>query len=304
VSRRILLGILVLTTVVALTGCVLAETRFSGRRALKHVEKLCSFGPRPAGSEASRRAAEYITWVLEHEGWRVTPQEFAYGGQKLLNIVGAKGSGPLIILGTPYDTRPLADLDPSDRSGAVPGANDGASGVAVLLELARVLDRSATGRAEIHLVFFDAQDRGGVDGWPWSIGAQHLAGQVLASVQRRPEYVLILDMVGDHDQCFYYEWSSTLWLLEKTWAVAADLGYGAHFRPEYRHRILHDHSPFLDRGIPAALIMDLDYPYWRTRLDTVDKVSADSLQRIGDVLQTMLEKEPFGTRAEVGGSSR
>jgi hypothetical protein len=114
----------------------------------------------------------------------------------------------------------------------------------------------------------------------------------------RPEYVLVIDMVGDADQRFYYEWTSSLWLLEKTWRIAADRGYGQHFVPEYRHQLEYDHTPFFQWGIPAALIIDFDYPFWHTQHDTLDKVSADSLQRMGDVLVTLLEQEPLPRNVE------
>jgi Zn-dependent M28 family amino/carboxypeptidase len=249
-------------------------------------------------SEGNAKAAEYIAWVLEHEGWTVEVQEYAYGGERLQNVIGSKGQGPILVLGTHFDTRPLADMDPADRSNPVIGANDGGSGVGVLLELARVLKASTFDQTQVRLAFVDGQNRGEIDGWPWSVGARHMANDWIASVQPRPEYALFVDMVGDQDQVFYYEWSSTLWLLEKAWAVAQDLGYAAHFRPEYRYRTLNDHVPFLDQGIPAAVIVDLDYAYWRTSQDTADKVSVDSLQRMGNVLEMLVEQQPFGTRVD------
>jgi len=82
-------------------------------------------------------------------------------------------------------------------------------------------------------------------------------------------------------------------LQERVWGVAADLGYSAQFVPQHRHNTINDHIPFLNNGMDAALIVDLDYPYWCTSYDTLDKISADSLQRVGDVLETLLEGEPF-----------
>jgi len=169
------------------------------------------------------------------------------------------------------------------------GANDGGSGTGVLLELARVLDPSATSQAEIWLAFFDAEDRGNLNAWPWAVGSRRMANEL----EVRPEYVLIIDMIGDREQDIYYEWSSSLWLQEKLWHIAADLGYGQYFVPKHRHSILDDHTPFLERGIAAAVVIDFDYKYWHTTQDTLDKVSADSLQRVGDVLETLLEGDPF-----------
>ncbi len=250
-----------------------------------------ALGPRPTGSDANRKAGDLIAQTLQRNGWRVETQEFAYNGVRVRNIIGKKGQGPVIILGAHYDTRPQADRDPTNRSQPVMGANDGGSGTAVLLELSRVLDQRATQQAEIWLAFFDAEDRGDLQGWPWSVGASRVAD----SLTVRPEYVIVVDMVGDQDQRIFYEWTSSLWVLEKVWSVAARLGYGEHFIPNHRYSILDDHSPFITWGLPAAVIIDLDYPYWHTTQDTPDKISAESLQRVGLVLETMLEEQPLQT---------
>jgi Zn-dependent M28 family amino/carboxypeptidase len=295
--RHALIPLVIFIVWLPMAGCVAPSRPFDGKRALKDIETLCSYGERPVGSAALTKAGDYIIETLQKNGWQVEEQRFAYQGQNLRNIIGKKGSGPLVILGTHYDTRPLADRDPHDRSLPVMGANDGGSGTAVLLELARVLRPAATDQAEIWLVFFDGEDRGEIDGWPWCVGSTEFAARMMAGAYRMPEYVLVVDMVGDTEQAIYYEWSSTLWLMEKVWGIAAELGYGAHFIPEYRYRIIDDHAPFLNRGITAAVMIDFDYPYWHTRYDTVDKISVDSLQRVGHVLQTLLEGEPFGVRA-------
>jgi len=294
--ERTALTLVVLSLLVSCVACRSSEARFDGQRALKHVAKLCDIGPRPVGTQANRQAADYIARVLEGSGWEVEAQDFVYQGVRARNVVGRRGQGRLIILGTHYDTRPLADRDPGDRSRPVMGANDGGSGVAVLLELARVLDESATQEAEIWLAFFDAEDRGEIDGWPSCVGSQYMADTLAEESEHRPEYVLVIDMVGDADQRIYYEWSSALWLQEKIWGLAADLGHGEHFLPMHRHHVVDDHTPFLQWGIVSAVVIDLDYPYWRTRHDTLDKISADSLQRVGEVLETLLEGEPFAAR--------
>ncbi|MHB1295592.1 MAG: M28 family peptidase [Anaerolineae bacterium] len=265
------------------------DRSFSGKRAFKHAMTQVAFGSRPVGSDANLRTSEYIQKTLERNGWEVEIQEFAYLGQRVRNVVGKKGEGPLVILGAHYDTRPQADNDPIDRSQPVMGANDGASGVAVLLELARVLDPAATDQAEIWLVFFDAEDRGNLNGWPWCVGSQYFAERL----PQRPEYVVVVDMIGDDDQQIYYEWTSSLWLQERMWGIAEDLGYSQWFIPQHRHSILDDHTSFLQWSLPAAVMIDFDYPYWHTRYDTLDKISADSLQRVGDVLEALLEGEPF-----------
>jgi len=286
-ARGSLLGLLALV-LVGLVGCAADERTFSGERAMAHVETLVAMGPRHVGSEGNEAAAAYIEKELEEHGWEVELQEFAHRGLPVRNVLGTKGQGPLVILGTHYDTRPLADRDPQDRSLPVPGANDGGSGTAVLLELARVLDERATDQVTIQLAFFDAEDRAGLGGWNGCVGSYHAA----ASLTERPAYVIIVDMVGDNPQELYYEWSSTLWLQERIWALAHELGYQHSFVAEHRHNIIDDHTPFLQQGIPAALIIDFDYIYWHTTLDTPDKLSAASLERVGRVLETLLKGEP------------
>ena len=283
------LSILGLFALLLLAGCREQEARFDGERALEHVETLCALGPRPVASQANEQGAQYITQQLTDLGWDVEPQEFMYLGVPVRNILATKGTGPLIILGTHMDTRSLADEDPQDRSVGVPGANDGTSGTAVLLELARTLSPEATEQATIQLAFFDAEDQGGLNGWGWCVGSQYAA----ANQEERPAYVLIVDMVGDADQEIYYEWTSSLWLQERVWSLADDLGYGQQFIEEHRYTILDDHSAYLQRGWSAALIIDMDYVYWHTTYDTPDKVSATSLERVGRVLETLLEGEPF-----------
>ena len=282
-----------LLVVCLLVACRSSERQFSGTRALKHVKAQCDFGPRPVGSEANRKTSEYIARVLERNGWSVEYQDAVYRNVRIRNVLGKRGEGqgPLVILATHLDTRPLADKDPSNRSIPVIGANDGASGVAVLLELSRVLDERLTGNKEIWLAFFDAKNRGGVSSWPCCVGSTHMANMFAGALTKRPEYIIVLDMVGDKDQRIYYEWNSVLWLQERIWSIADDLGYGQHFVPEHRYKLVNDHTLFLERGLPAALIIDFDYPYWRTRYDTQERISADSLQRVGDVLETLLEGE-------------
>nr|MBC7243721.1 M28 family peptidase [Chloroflexota bacterium] len=258
--------------------------QFDGQKAYLHVLKQCDFGPRPTGSEENQQTAEYIISELHKSGWVTDVQGFTYRGINARNIIGAQGSGPLIILGVHYDTRPIADRDPIDRNRPVPGANDGASGVAVLLELARVLDLSKAG-IQVWLVFFDAEDRGNINGWPFSVGASYMAQRLSV----RPEAVVVVDMVGDSEQQLFWEQNSDEQLLRTLWAIAADLGYEKYFIPQYRYAIIDDHLPFRQLGLAAVDIIDFDYPYWHTTEDTLDKVSPESLQRVGRVLETWLE---------------
>jgi Zn-dependent M28 family amino/carboxypeptidase len=164
----------------------------------------------------------------------------------------------------------------------VPGANDGASGVAVLLELARVLPHDLEG--QIWLVMFDAEDNGHLEGWDWILGSSAFA-ESLAEV---PDGVVVVDMIGDADLQIYLEINSDKSLRTDIWEQAASLGHADVFINEEKFSMLDDHSPFLRLGIPAVDIIDFDYPYWHTLSDTPNKVSADSLQIVGETLLAWL----------------
>lgn len=263
---------------------------FDGQRAFHHVVVQCDFGFRPTGSEGWQATGDYITAVLQDSGWVVEVQEFHYQGTLVRNIIGRSLTGPqdtdegppVVILGAHYDTRRSADME--DPSVPVMGANDGASGVAVLLELARTLEQDKL-QSDVWLAFFDAEDNGRLDGWDWCVGSSYMA-ENLAIV---PEGVVVVDMVGDADQQLYLERNSDAELQAQIWDVAADLGYTGWFVSEYKYAIYDDHIPFAQRGIRAVDIIDFDYPYWHTTQDTIDKVSADSLGRVGHVLEVWLE---------------
>ncbi len=259
---------------------------FSGFEAMRHVKAQMAFGPRPTGSDASRQTANYILSYLSDLGWRVEARQFTYQGVIGQNLVGRTGQpdGPVLMLGAHYDTRRNADQDPSAPDRPVPGANDGASGVAVLLELARAVDIESV-KGELWLVFFDAEDNGHLDGWEYIAGSRIFASQL----EVVPEYVIVVDMVGDADQAFYLERNSDPELSAHLWQIGHELGYGEQFIAEPGYSMLDDHTAFLEQGIRAVDIIDFDYPYWHTVEDTIDKVSPESLERVGRVLEAFLE---------------
>ena len=259
---------------------------FDGEQAYQHVVAQCDFGFRPTGSEAWQATGDYIIAALQSHGWMVETQEFPYHDVTVRNIIGKAGQGSPVIIGAHYDTRLRADQDRTDPTAAVLGANDGASGVAVLLELARVLDRDKLSH-EVWLAFFDAEDNGDLDGWEWIVGSTYMAGNLTV----RPEFVIVVDMVGDAEQQIYKERNSDAALQDRLWAIAANLGYGDFFIPEYKWAMFDDHTPFAARGIVAVDIIDFDYPYWHTAQDTPDKVSAASLEHVGRVVEVLLEGE-------------
>ncbi len=254
---------------------------FDGQRAYADVETQVGFGARVPGLEGHAKIREWISEGLVEAGWQVEVQESEALGHPIQNIVAKRGDEPpQIIIGAHYDSRLFADQDPdpSQHANPVPGANDGASGVAVLLELARTLPGDTR---PIWLVFFDAEDNGNIEGWDWILGSNEFVRN--NSIQ--PRAVIVVDMIGDADLNIYKEGNSNPALTDEVWETAKGLGYENKFIPEYKHSMLDDHTPFLQAGMPAIDIIDFDYPYWHTTQDTPDKVSAESLQAVGETLQ-------------------
>ncbi len=282
IAAQLALGIVVAACTSAPSGAV--RPAFDGASALALVERQLACGPRIPASPCHDEVADWIAASLGGLGWEVENQVFDANGISMRNIIGTVGEREAapILLGTHYDTRPIADRDPSRPTDPVPGANDGASGVAVLLELARVLDPNRLPGALL-LAFFDGEDGGGAAGGEWIVGSRYFA-QALTT---RPRAVIIVDMVGDAELQLYFEQNSDLDLASSIWATANQLGYQT-FVPFPRHALYDDHVPFLELGIPSVLLIDFDYPYWHTTQDTLDKVSAESLEQVGRTLEVWL----------------
>ena len=218
---------------------------------------------------------------LSAAGWESRVQSAEMLGHPIQNVIAYRGEEmPKVIIGAHYDSRMFADNDPdpAKKNDPVPAANDGASGVAVLLELARTLPENSV---PVWLVFFDAEDNGRISGWDWILGSKAFA----AELDFHPEAVVVVDMIGDADQNIYIEQNSDSVLVKEIWSIAAELGYKESFIPNSKYSMLDDHTPFLQAGIPAVDIIDFDYPYWHTTQDTVDKISAESLEAVGRTLQ-------------------
>jgi Zn-dependent M28 family amino/carboxypeptidase len=253
---------------------------FDRQRAYADVQTQVAMGPRVPGSEGHAKIREWMRGELEAAGWQVELQESEALGHPIKNIVAKRtNEGPQIIFGAHYDTRIYADSDPdpSNHTDFVPGANDGASGVAVLLELARSLPNDTPA---IWLVFFDAEDNGNIETWDWILGSS----EFVRNNTLQPRAVVIVDMIGDADLNIYKEFNSDPELTEEIWNTAKSLGYENKFIPEYKHSMIDDHTPFIRAGIPAIDIIDFDYPYWHTVQDTPDKVSSESLEIVGKTL--------------------
>jgi len=253
---------------------------FDGARALKDAQTQVDFGPRPPTSEGHKKIIAWIQAELKSVGWTVEIQKAERMGHPVQNIIAKRSNdAPQIILGAHYDTRFFADHDPdpAKQKQPVPGANDGASGVAVLLELARTLPKDTV---PTWLVFFDTEDNGNIQGWDWILGSRAFAEEI----KIQPRAVVVVDMIGDADLNIYLEKNSNKTIRAEIWSTAAKLGYDKQFINQEKYSMFDDHTPFLEKGIPAVDLIDFDYPYWHTAQDTMDKISAKSLGAVGDTL--------------------
>ncbi len=262
--------------------------QFDAARAYNDVIAQIALGPRTPGSRAHEDVISYIREELTQAGWDVSVQQVEEGGHTVQNIIARHGeSENPVLLAAHYDSRLKADQDsdPFLSTQPVPGANDGASGVAVLLELARVMPKTIADN--VCLVFFDAEDQGDLPGWDWILGSKAF----VAALDQKIKSVVVIDMIGDKEMNIYREKSSTPELTNQIWAAAKSLGYAQEFIDEEKYNMLDDHTPFLEAGIPAVDIIDFDYPYWHTAADLADKVSSQGLKIVGDTLLAWLANE-------------
>jgi Zn-dependent M28 family amino/carboxypeptidase len=264
-----------------------AGAKFDGDRAYKDVQTQVAFGPRIPGSNAHTETVDWIRKELESAGWQVNIQIAESMGHPIQNIVAYRTKvPPQIIVGAHYDSRIFAnhDPDPTRWNQPVPGADDGASGVALLLGLARTLPQRDV---PIWLVFFDAEDNGDIPGWDWLLGSKAF----VAAMTVKPRIMVLVDMVGDSDLSIPMEANSDAALRSSIWNTAAKLGYQGVFIPQTKYSIEDDHLPFIQAGIPSVDIIDLDYTYWHTTSDLPEHVSAKSLQIVGTVVLTWLNQQ-------------
>jgi Zn-dependent M28 family amino/carboxypeptidase len=267
----------------AVVGVVRAADapRVDGSAALRHVERLVAIGPRVAGTSGGERARAYITGELKKLKLKVEVRAFEadtpHGRLKLANIVAVvPGRRPdAILLAGHYDTKYFKDF-------RFVGANDGGSSAALLIELARAL-AAAPRDYTYWLAWFDGEEaRAAWTATDSLYGSRRLAAD-LARERRLPRAMILVDMIGDRDLGILRDSYSTPWLTNILWVTAARLGHGRHFLTTGM-AVEDDHAPFLAAGVPSALLIDFDYPAWHTANDTLDKVSAESLAVVGDVV--------------------
>lgn len=282
----VLLGILVTALLGYQIGTRLfVNHNFDGNRAYQDVAYQVSLGPRTPRSEAHSKIPDYVASQLGSYGWEIDLIETTYQGQPVRNITATRGSGDAwVLLGAHYDSRLVADNDPDpiNHDQPVPGANDGASGVAVLLELGRTLPENLNMKTT--LLFIDSEDQGRIQGWDWILGSS----AYVETLTSHPNAVIIVDMIGDSDLNIFREHNSDPTITAQIWKIAKDLGYGKFFIDDYKYKMLDDHIPFKQLGIPAVDIIDFDYPYWHTISDTLNKVSPQSLEAVGKTLYVWL----------------
>jgi hypothetical protein len=274
------------------------STPFDGEAALGYVRDQVAFGPRIPNTEGHRRTGDWILAHLERTADTVEVQAFTHvtvdgDTLQLRNFIGRfhPDRPDRVLLLAHWDTRPRADRSSNlaAQRRPVPGANDGASGVAVLLGVADVLAAQPPS-VGVDLLFVDGEDYGDFTGSDGGIGPDVLLGSrhyaATLEEDRFPLYAVLFDMVGDADLTIHqegYSVSRAPEVVTKVWGVARELGYADVFQPTVRHTLTDDHLPLLDRGVRAIDVIDYDYPPWHTTEDTPDKVSAASLKIVGDV---------------------
>ena len=286
---------------------------FLADSAYQYIRQQLDFGPRVPGSEAQQSCAQWLKGELERHGAQVTMMQSevtAYDGTRLpcYNLIGSfnPDSRQRILLMSHWDSRHVSDEDPdpAKRHQPVPAANDGASGVAVLLEIARLAGQQQP-RLGIDIFLTDAEDYGAPDDWAgkhdekyWGLGTQEWCRKPHVT-DYRANYAILLDMVGAEDATFYREYFSEQYakdVVDLVWTTAARLGYNSLFINQSGAAITDDHV-FVNRmrHIPTIDIIDTRvtgqgtfYPHWHTTEDTLDKISTETLQKVGNVLIQLL----------------
>jgi Zn-dependent M28 family amino/carboxypeptidase len=280
-ARRLAMVATLGTALIGVSPAPAQTARFDGAAALRHIEQLVALGPRPAGSPAGGRARDYIVAELRRAGVEVRVKAFEaqtpHGRLRMANIIAVLPGrrADVVLVGGHYDTKWFREM-------RFVGANDGGSSTALLIELARSL--AGRPREFTHwIVFFDGEEAR--ESWTAQdslYGSRRLA-EDLRRQGRLPRAVIVADMIGDGDLGIRREAGSTPWLTDLIWQSAQRLGHGRHFLGEVIP-VEDDHAPFMKLGVPGVLLIDFDYPPWHTADDVLDKVSAQSLQVVGDVL--------------------
>jgi len=266
-----------------------AAPRFDSNRAWEHLRQLVAIGPRPSGSAALNEARRYLRSQLAAAGLALTEQVWEdrtpTGPVQMVNLITTipGHSKDRIVIAGHYDTKRFREF-------RFVGANDGGSSAAFLLELGRVLKRRKN-PLTLELLFLDGEEA--VLEWQ---GTDHTYGSRHYVEEAKQNHTLIslrafvlIDMIGDRDLRIRRDLNSTRWLTDLFWDAARRKGLAGYFSSEST-QIEDDHLPFVEAGVPSVDIIDLDYSAWHTEGDTLDAVSARSLQVVGDVVLAALPK--------------
>jgi len=274
---------------------------FDGERALSYIAKQVAFGPRVPGSDNAINCRKYFLAFFDSIGFKTDTMQFVHTSKvsgkpiTMINILASidsdDKSSDRYLLAAHYDSRPRAENDPDStkRENWIDGANDGASGVAVLMELANLMAKQKP-PVNVDLILLDGEDFGRPgDLDEYFLGAKDF---VTRGIRDKYKFALLIDMIGDSDLQIYREQHSNRYSKEITdlvWKTAADLGETA-FIDSIGYAIHDDHLSFMTIGLKAAVIIDFDYPYWHTTHDNVDKCSAISLKSVGQVVTELIYK--------------
>lgn len=294
---------LLLATLVA-TACDSSPPprEFDGASAFKYLEQQVAFGYRIPGTPGHAQMATWLDSMARARADTVIIQSWTHVTARgdtlpLVNVIARFNprATERVLFMAHWDTRPVSDA-PSfkgDRTHPVPGANDGASGVALLLGVADVLKRTPP-KVGVDLLFVDGEDYGDFSANPPAdvlIGSRYYGQHRLAGPA--PLYAVLFDMVADKELQIYQEGNSLLGapeVVDLVWTVAREVGHASSFVPSPRHTLTDDHVELQKVGIRAIDVVDFDYPSWHTPDDTIDKVSAQSLQIVGDVAMGLVRR--------------
>ncbi len=300
-TRKLQLQLVLLS--ILLTGELQAQAQFDGDRAMDYLVAQCDFGPRVPNTPAARQAIAYFTKFFNSTSDTVVLQQFdepdPYSDQilHLTNVIGrfAPRKTTRVLLGAHWDSRPRADQDTYDPTTPIIGANDGASGVAVLMEIANQLHLKPS-EVGVDLVLFDGEDWGKEgDLNEYLLGSRYYAKNPELP---RARWVVILDMIGDADleiPIEPYSHKAAPEVVRQLWDIARELKF-YQFIPRMGYPVYDDHIPFIERDYEAVDLIDFQYPnadenYWHTHEDTPDKCSAESLEAVGKTLLTWVYRQ-------------
>ena len=282
----------------------LKDIPFDGARAYEYLKQICDLGPRISGTAGMQAQQELLVKHFEQFGAETEWQRFRARHPRdgsavpMANLIARwqPERAERILLCAHYDTRPFPDRDRVDPQGVFLGANDGASGVALLMELARHMPRLG-GELGVDFVLFDGEELVYGDNDEYFLGSTYFARDYAADPDRGGyRWAVLLDMVGDADLKILQEVNSLSWsesrpLIEAIWSTARKLGV-REFVARRGHILRDDHLPLHDiAGLAACDIIDFDYPAWHTRGDTPERCSALSLAKVGWVVHEWLKAE-------------